>query len=367
MADHIPNDMLIEILARLPVASLLRFKSLCKPWYSLITSPSFVTKHLNRSIMNSERNGDKLLVRLYDDGSNKKERCLLLNDDDKFGDEYSELELQFRLQFGCYRVVGSCNGLICLSDQYYSDQPQIIIWNPSTRKSVTLPMAPKPQCLIIRFFYGFGAHPTTQEYKVIRLVYNHESHLKLPPKFEIYTQGTRSWRGIRSSTPQYFLFRWSHQAFLNGVVHWVCESFSEGGFRNLIMLFDMASESFSEFMLPTPLAQEPWTPILYSVKLFGESLALFFSGQSCNDSCCIWVMKEYGVAESWTMLFTFNILGMPRKIFGLRKNGEVLLASKNSLASYAPATETLRDTGIRISSRALVSFDSFMETLVLVE
>ncbi|KAI8558420.1 hypothetical protein RHMOL_Rhmol04G0091700 [Rhododendron molle] len=87
MADHMPN--LIEILVRLSVASLLRFKSVCKPWFSLITSPSFVTKHLNQSITNSERNGDKLLVKLYDDDSDKKERCLLLNDDDKFGDEYS--------------------------------------------------------------------------------------------------------------------------------------------------------------------------------------------------------------------------------------------------------------------------------------
>ncbi|KAG5551854.1 hypothetical protein RHGRI_010078 [Rhododendron griersonianum] len=299
----------------------------------------------------------------------QKERCLLLNDDDKLGDEYSELELQFKLQFGRHRVVGSCNGLICLSVHYYSVQPQIIIWNPSTRKSVTLPMAPKPQCPNIMSVYGFGAHPTTQKYKVIRLEYKVESLFKLPAKVEIYTQGTRSWRDISSSAPPHYYVtpKWSRQPFLNGVVHWVCESFSEGGFRKWIMLFDTASESFSEFMLPTPLAQEPGTPILNSVKLFGESLALFCSGQSNNNSCCIWVMKEYGVAESWTMLFTFNILGMPQKIFGLRKNGEVLLASKNSLASYASATETLRDTGITISSGALVSFDSFMETLVLVE
>ncbi|KAI8558423.1 hypothetical protein RHMOL_Rhmol04G0092000 [Rhododendron molle] len=59
MADHIPNDLLIEILARLPSASLLRFKSVCKPWRSLIRSPSFVTKHLNQSITKSERKGDK--------------------------------------------------------------------------------------------------------------------------------------------------------------------------------------------------------------------------------------------------------------------------------------------------------------------
>ncbi|KAG5551853.1 hypothetical protein RHGRI_010077 [Rhododendron griersonianum] len=153
------------------------------------------------------------------------------------------------------------------------NQPQIIVWNPSTRKSVTLPMAPKTQCPTIAA-YGFGAHPTTQEYK----------------------------------------------AFLNGVVHWVAvgNPREEGGFRQLIMLFNMASESFSEFMLPTTLADEPLTSLL-SIKLFGESLALFCNRRRDGDACCIWVMKEYGVAESWTNLFSSNLLGMPNKALGFRK------------------------------------------------
>ncbi|KAI8530801.1 hypothetical protein RHMOL_Rhmol11G0087700 [Rhododendron molle] len=33
---HLPNDVLIEILTRLPVKSLLRSKCVCKNWYDLI-------------------------------------------------------------------------------------------------------------------------------------------------------------------------------------------------------------------------------------------------------------------------------------------------------------------------------------------
>ncbi|CAL5336658.1 unnamed protein product [Camellia sinensis] len=47
MSDYIPNELIIEILVRLPVQSLLRFTSVCKSWHSLITNPSFITKHLN--------------------------------------------------------------------------------------------------------------------------------------------------------------------------------------------------------------------------------------------------------------------------------------------------------------------------------
>lgn len=42
---ELPEDALIEILARLPVKSLIRFTCVCKYWLFLIRSPEFATKH----------------------------------------------------------------------------------------------------------------------------------------------------------------------------------------------------------------------------------------------------------------------------------------------------------------------------------
>ncbi|XP_058211473.1 F-box/kelch-repeat protein At3g23880-like [Rhododendron vialii] len=337
MADHIHNDLLIEILARLPVASLLQFKSVCKTWYSLITSPSFVTKHLDQSITNTKRNGSKIIVRVYGTYCTKERYLLLDDDDDQFGDEYSELEVPFELLFGCFRIVGSCNGLLCVLDYYFIAKCQIIIWNPSTRKS---------------------------EYKVIRLEYEWvEWDLKLPPKVEIYTQGTRLWRGISSAAPSYGISM-RCQAFVDGAVHWVAyEPCVGGGVRNLIMLFNMASESFSEFKLPPTLAYQP--PPSLSIKKLGQSMAVVCSGPRDSSGCCIWLMKEYGVAESWTKLFSSNLLGRPNRTLGFRKKGEVLLATDKCLASYAPGTNTLATTGFRGNSPIFYIYQ-FMETLVLV-
>ncbi|KAI8558427.1 hypothetical protein RHMOL_Rhmol04G0092400 [Rhododendron molle] len=281
----------------------------------------------------------------------------------------SEMKFPFKLPVGYFRVVGGFNGLLCVADDYFTDKPQIIIWNPSTRKSITLPMAPKtkrPHMCV----YGFGSHPATHEYEVIRIQYEYEMEefeLKLPPKVEIYTQGTISCRGISSAAPSYHIFNyiWS-LALVDGIVHWVAFepcAWLGGGVRNLILLFNMASESFSEFKLPPTLADQP--PPSLSIKTFGQSRAVLCSGQRDSDGCCIWVMKEYGVAESWTKLFSSNLLGMPNKTLGFRKNGEVLLASDNSLASYAPGTNTLATTGIKGSLRAFY-VDPFMQTLVSV-
>ena len=39
------RDLLEDVLLRLPVESLVHFKCMCKHWYALITSPSFVEMH----------------------------------------------------------------------------------------------------------------------------------------------------------------------------------------------------------------------------------------------------------------------------------------------------------------------------------
>ncbi|XP_057502702.1 F-box protein At5g18160-like [Actinidia eriantha] len=314
MSDYIPNDLLIEVLARLPVNSLIRFKSVCKSWYSLITSPIFINKQLNHS----KTNTDELLIRLYT-ATDKKEHYLLFHDDEKFGDEYSELEFPFRIKFGYFRIVGSCNGLLCLCDDYFRDSPDIILWNPSIRKSVTLPIPYKPQCPHM-FVLGFGAHPTTHEYKV----------------------------------------------FMKGAVHWVAnDPCVDVGYRNLVMSFDMGEETFYEMMLPLTLAEQ--NPTSLSVKLFGESLAVLCRGQRDSGCCCIWVMKEYRVVESWTKLFNINLPGMFDRTSGFRKNGEVLLStSNNCLLSFDARTKKIINTGIRGSPHAFY-VEPFIDTLLLGE
>ncbi|XP_042515312.1 F-box protein CPR1-like [Macadamia integrifolia] len=49
-SKNLPEDLIIDILSRLPVKSLLRFRCVSKPWCTLITDPSFIKMHLNRSL-----------------------------------------------------------------------------------------------------------------------------------------------------------------------------------------------------------------------------------------------------------------------------------------------------------------------------
>ena len=42
----LPEEIVLEILARLPAKSLLRFRCVRKTWYSNITNPNFISTHL---------------------------------------------------------------------------------------------------------------------------------------------------------------------------------------------------------------------------------------------------------------------------------------------------------------------------------
>lgn len=358
MSDYIPNEILIEILAKLPVVSLLRFTSVCKSWYSLITSPSFVAKHLNHSKTNS----DKLLIGLFC-VIEKRAQYLLCRDDGNFGDEYSELDFPRG-----YWVVGSCNGLLCLCDNDDNDGTNIVVWNPSIRKSVALPRIDYPQGPP-RLVLGFAAHPTTHEFMVVSIVHTLvlPDQERVPSKVGVYTQGGGSWRAICSASPPFndvLLHR--HAIVVDGILHWrAYNSVVVSGSCSVIVTFNTVTEAFSEMLLPSVLTNRRGIRL----SVIGESLAVICRGQMGRDTWCVWVMKEYGVPESWTKLFSTTLTGETIEcIFGFRRNGEVLLATDNAdncLLSYVYGTKTKTDTRIRGAYPFYA--DTYIETLVLME
>ncbi|KAM0016937.1 putative F-box domain-containing protein [Helianthus debilis subsp. tardiflorus] len=46
---YLPKDCVSNILIRLPIESLQRSRFVCKPWYSIIKSPTFIRDNLHRA------------------------------------------------------------------------------------------------------------------------------------------------------------------------------------------------------------------------------------------------------------------------------------------------------------------------------
>ncbi|KAJ8564710.1 hypothetical protein K7X08_001170 [Anisodus acutangulus] len=152
----LPVDVIVEILLRIPVKSLLRFRAVSKPWYGFLSSYDFIQMHKTTPVKADEEIDDG--VEVYKIG------------DFDDADLYSvSVDLPFPSSPDDeVWIVGSCNGLLCI---HFNKSSSIILWNPATRKYRFLEC---PDCVS---FYSdpffpyimLGFVPETDDYKVVKV------------------------------------------------------------------------------------------------------------------------------------------------------------------------------------------------------
>lgn len=377
MSDYFPQDILIQILSRLPVKILLRFRCVSKRFRSLIKDDNFIRTHINFN--NKENNENKnryILFRHYYGYPTANYQYSLHNI--KSFDEY----MRFQCPFSCFShnltPIGSCNGLICLVGY-----PNVVVlWNPSTRDFLRLPEASVPDIIngLHTFVIGFGFDSRLDDYKVVKVVYRKriDGSWIVPPDVEVFELRKGVWKNVVGASTMYVICGDElSQVYVNGSVHWIVSDRNvgeaveekEGRYRNLIVLFDMGDEVFREMDLPDVVANED---VLMSISASrGSLLALCYDRANPNERCIVWVMKEYGVAESWTKQFVINQQGLTKAV-SLMGNGEVLLMKKSckELVLFDPEREEIKEVGPRGSSNMDIHVnyvDTCIESLVLLK
>ncbi|KAF2293513.1 hypothetical protein GH714_002368 [Hevea brasiliensis] len=250
MSDHLPQELLAEVLSRLPVKSLLKCRCVSKTWYSLIADPSFIAQHLKKT---AARNSG-LLFFSYSTRElvwpfKENVRYLLYPDESFPANPVEELDCPFKGIKRFVNIVGSCNGVFCLSDDVYGKYAEkAFLWNPSVRKIVNIPC---PNFTFTSYgpyipSLGFGFDSTTDDYKLVRIVYSHFIFDEIRPFVEIYSLRSRGWRKVKKDL-KYFITARSTSAFLNGACHWVATKRGNGpGVRDVIVSFSLGEEVFGE-------------------------------------------------------------------------------------------------------------------------
>ncbi|KAL8053718.1 hypothetical protein ABFX02_05G091400 [Erythranthe guttata] len=369
MSDYFPADLLSEILVKLPVKTLIRFTAVSKSWRSIITSAAFIASHLSNS-----KNQTLLLTRHGKYSKLDQFSLLKVSEDGGFGiNSSSEIEIPFEFQIEYSRVVGSCDGLVCLSNDIFFRNhsiPSIIIWNPSVRNHIALPNPTINPIESHNVVLGFGG-VATHVYKVVRLVYGRKidddfGYLSVPPQVEIFSLRTRSWRRLIGGVDVVTLWALKSmhfRAYVNGVVHWLAfKPFDENEPRRCsILAFDIDNEVFSEVMPPYELAKDASANL--GIFVVEDSLGIVGSNMV---SVNVWMMKEYCVRESWTKLYTIDLLEEITNFVWFWKSGEALLTIRDlGLVVYNPETRETKDPGIYGDPYSLF-VDNYVESLVLV-
>ncbi|KAK4577668.1 hypothetical protein RGQ29_027970 [Quercus rubra] len=297
MSDHIPQEVIVKILSQLPVKSLIRLRCVSRSWFSLISCHDFITLHHIRALSNAQ-NPPYLLFRHYDQKIGKD--CVtLLSSDNPFPpnlkEEYFTCPSSF-IEMHCPHKSFIKRFFIVATE----DDIAPLLWNPSIHKAIFLPTPEFPFSYMPMQYYGFGYDPTTDDYILVRVLYLEEEEgddLKNDQLMvQIYTLGTGTWRNITNPGPgSLSAFPENHlSVFVNGAVHWIA-SIEDDYIIYVILSFDIRDNTFHEVALPESL--DDVNKLNIKVAVHDGSLALFKSALTC---CSVWVIKEYGVAESWT-------------------------------------------------------------------
>ncbi|XP_057802445.1 F-box/kelch-repeat protein At3g23880-like [Salvia miltiorrhiza] len=175
-------------------------------------------------------------------------------------------------------VVGCCNGVVCILKQEV-----FFLWNPATRNSTKLPkldlqIPPISKC-------GFGWDAASGAYKVFVVSSGGFG--------QIYSSNTNSWRRVCMHGRR-LPMKHKNAQFVCGKIHWPTHRHTES--------FDLNTEVFGEIEHPFDLefGMQLW---LGEIK---GCLSLV-----CDDSdgttLGVWIMKEYGVKESWLKVLNASL------------------------------------------------------------
>ncbi|KAK3205594.1 hypothetical protein Dsin_019640 [Dipteronia sinensis] len=363
--ENLPRDVAFDILSRLPVSSLVQIKCVCKSWRALAEDTRLPSIHHARAtsrnpclILNSTcQIENKLQFICSGDGFNQN------------SSKVRSLDARFNTAMSEYQVVGSCNGLLCISNSYYYDP--ITICNPIIGDYIELPKS--TQFPMQEVALEFGCLPTSMQYKVVRFVFYIKSEIwSLESHAEILTLGTdHTWRSI-GPVPGRLELKPS-QALVNGALHWVTLFFQyTPGPRLRVISFDLAEEKFRWIELPS--FDCIFTSNCHLVALEGCLSAVHHLGDKGID---IWVMKEYDVEESWIKKYAIGMYvpaslvetTRPQnyEVVCILNKGKILLRYKNgAFVLYNPESEQFNDltiSGLPKSFRTIVH----VESLLLIE
>ncbi|CAL0310056.1 unnamed protein product [Lupinus luteus] len=287
---HLPEHLIVSILTLLPVKSLLRFKSVSKFWFSLISDPHFAKWHFENDAAPTRR----VLYLPPPFSYDSKARCVELDSSLNTHSDHAITNTSF-LRPTYSNIKGSCRGflLILHHDSY------LYLWNPSTGVYTQLSLFHIDTSNMYAFdansFYGFGYDASKDEYLVVVLT-SHDPEDDLVSYHYIEDFETRSgffslktneWNTIEDNhLPPYINAFGAVGMFFNGIIHWLVLRSDVP--KNAILAFDLMKRSFSE--VPFPAEDFNIVPGCCDLCVLGGSLSLCVNGYNVID---IWVMKEY--------------------------------------------------------------------------
>ncbi|XP_021732149.1 F-box/kelch-repeat protein At3g23880-like [Chenopodium quinoa] len=367
----LPDDVTVDmILPRLPVKPLTRFKSVSKFWLSTISSNTFAKTHLKfSSLSNTKSLIYKELFSYRNRGSYLSfDECDDMKEFVNLEDKYLNIN-DPRYTRRAARVVGSCNGLLCMFD---SDVLEFILWN-SVMNQYRNAGGPEFNYVLNDDVagVGFGYISSIDDYKIGCLVHSEEGVCRV----SVYSLKTGEWKETASIEEKGFfsIERRYYSVLVDDIIYWspVVRREYEDKESHIVGL-----NLISGLLTKVPLGN----------LLTGYFDAKVFEIKGCLSLCCnsvvgrrrrakrvsdVWTFKKNGDKHSWEKSFSINMEGIT--LLYIFESGKCLVSQNSnqlmlldlSQAEYVEVTVFWqRQRRGNIYHRAIADVWNYTESLI---
>ncbi|MED6215723.1 hypothetical protein PIB30_000729 [Stylosanthes scabra] len=293
--DDLPVELIQKIFLMVPAKQLGRLRCVSKLWQSLISDPHFAHSHFN--LHSSTPSPSCLFVKAYTEAYFVHLDPLINVSSESAS--VTEISLPFKKKKASdFSLMGCCRGFVLLNQQRHF----LVVWNPLTGSSKRISyshIASRSKIPGFMFptdaiLYGFGYDDSQDDYLVVLAWLDNSTQQHL----DCFSLRANSWISLDSALsalpkPSVPCYWESCGLFLNGAIHWL--SFPLRSYIDAILVFDLKERSFSKISIPEQIVRCSTNLIV-----LGECLALVIRE---NHKSYIWVMKEYKVQSSWTLMY----------------------------------------------------------------
>ncbi|CAM0877291.1 unnamed protein product [Alopecurus aequalis] len=269
------DDVLTEILLRLPPKSVLRARAVSKHWRHIATRPCFVAAY-------SPRRPPEIIV-FYDHeltattGNDKKQLGAVGAVNFAAGKDNLVRRPLLHFDAGTLQLEDFCDGLLL----FHRGDKRLIVWNPATRQGLLLPPPPvtSPQNVVCPF--GFYCHRASGEYKVL-------CHVEQTPHW--YILSTSGAEPQRLEVEDNITAPTCNGVALHGSLHWLIHAANSGDSDKMIA-FDTVSDKFRQMAPPlVPAASSSCYRVPHLFEMHGLLAASAVRDLPYMD---VWVLQDY--------------------------------------------------------------------------
>ncbi|XP_050205684.1 F-box/kelch-repeat protein At3g23880-like [Mercurialis annua] len=332
---HIPDDLLVDILCKLPVKSLVRFKAVHSDWSSLISAPEFCRRHLQYHV---KRTGQKYgTIQAGNKHTLHPSLTLRIMSNCGIVGDHELVEIQNiygKPVFDHYdypKLFGCCNGLLLISLSSHSES--FILWNPTLRQHRKIDRKDgywSPEM----YKAGLGYDSLNHNYKIVVAEASklHKNSIDL----QIYDLKKSSWKTRNYDFPYKFKLHNNTPVITlpNGILHWHVKRMANG--QSVILCFDSVDEIFKEVPLPKNTYDFCFISSLDGCLCIGITESDF--------DINVWKMRKYGIKKSWIKLKNSfpNIDNCRRYLmpFGVLENNQVVMNLNTTAIAIFDVTST---------------------------